>query len=103
MLWQQMITRTINLYKEKYDIYIGRYSSKLKLSESIFHNPYHIGKDGDRFEVIEKYKKYFYERLVSDHSFYLAVRSLKGKTLGCYCKPQPCHGDIIAEYLNDIR
>ena len=28
------------------------------------------------------------------------VVKLKGKTLGCFCKPYPCHGDIIAEYLN---
>jgi hypothetical protein len=29
-----------------------------------------------------------------------AVRELRGKVLGCYCKPKRCHGDIIAEYVN---
>ncbi len=28
------------------------------------------------------------------------VLALKGKTLGCHCKPAACHGDVIAEYLN---
>ena len=27
-------------------------------------------------------------------------RQLQGKTLGCFCKPDPCHGDIIKEYLD---
>lgn len=25
---------------------------------------------------------------------------MQGKTLGCFCKPHPCHGDIIKEYLD---
>ena len=24
---------------------------------------------------------------------------LKGKVLGCYCKPEACHGDIIVDFL----
>ena len=30
------------------------------------------------------------------------VHELQGKTLGCFCKPHPCHGDIIKEYLDRI-
>lgn len=29
-----------------------------------------------------------------------AAKALKGKILGCYCAPQRCHADIIAEYAN---
>jgi hypothetical protein len=82
----------VNLRKEKYDVYIGR--------GSIFGNPFHIGKDGNREEVIEKYKKYFEKRIAEDCKFKNAVLSLKGKVLGCYCKPLKCHGDVIAEYLD---
>lgn len=28
------------------------------------------------------------------------VYELAGKRLGCFCKPQACHGDILADYLN---
>jgi hypothetical protein len=28
---------------------------------------------------------------------------LRGKTLGCFCKPHPCHGDIIAAYLDSLE
>jgi len=26
-----------------------------------------------------------------------ARRELRGKILGCHCKPKACHGDILAE------
>jgi hypothetical protein len=28
---------------------------------------------------------------------------LKGKTLGCWCKPEACHGDILAELADTLR
>ena len=64
-----------------------------------FGNPYRIGPDGTREEVIEKYRSYFEEKL-KDPKFKKAVLSLKGKVLSCWCKPLPCHGDVIEEYLN---
>jgi len=66
---------------------------------SIFGNPFQIGKDGTRQEVIEKFKKYMYDRLRIDPHFKLKVDKLKGHLLGCFCKPLPCHGDIYVEYL----
>ena len=30
------------------------------------------------------------------------IHALKGKRLGCFCKPYPCHGDIIKEYLDTL-
>ena len=68
---------------------------------SPFGNPYHIGVDGDRNQVIEKYKKYFYNRL-KNPDFKDKVLYLKDKTLGCYCHPLKCHCDIIKEYLNNL-
>ena len=82
--------KVVNLRKEKYEIYIGR--------PSIFGNPFSIAKYG-REECIEKYKEYFYRRIKDDKRFKEAVLKLKGKTLGCFCKPEICHGDIIVDYL----
>ena len=87
-----MQTKIINIHhKENYDVYIGR--------GSLFGNPFKIGKDGDRDSVVELYRQYFYGKISRDAEFKRNVLALKGKTLGCYCKPQRCHGDIIAEYL----
>lgn len=88
-----MMTKVVNKRTEKYDVYIGRGSP--------FGNPFPIGINGDREEVIRKYRDYFYKRLNTDVVFRQQVMGLKGKTLGCFCKPQACHGDIIVEYLEN--
>ena len=85
-------TKVINRkYKIPFDVYIGR--------PSIFGNQFHIGKDGDRDEVIRKYRKLFHWKLKADAKFKAKVDALKGRTLGCWCSPAKCHGDVIVEYL----
>lgn len=66
-------------------IYIGR--------PSIYGNPYVIGKDGSRSQVIEKYRKYI-ETHKDKESI---IHSLKDKDLVCFCSPMPCHGDVLLE------
>lgn len=83
----------IKFFKGNYE-YIGR--------NTIFGNPFIIGKDGTRKEVIEKYKIYFKEKL-KDPKFKKQILKLKGHFLGCHCKPLLCHGDIIVNYLNKKR
>jgi hypothetical protein len=88
------MTKVVNKYKSEYDVYIGR--------GSIFGNPFVIGKDGTRDEVILKYRNYFYDKIIKDEDFLKAVLLLKDKVLGCFCKPQDCHGDIIVGFLDEI-
>lgn len=72
---------------ELYDVYIGRGSK--------WGNPYVLNVDGDRRTVIEKYREYFItSELIS------SLRELRGKVLGCYCAPLPCHGDFLAIMAN---
>ena len=53
----------------------------------------------DREEVIRKYKYDFdFEKFPNKEKS--EVHKLTGKRLGCFCKPQACHGDILADYLN---
>ena len=86
--------RTYNLDKSKI-IPIDR--------RSIFGNPYKIGKDGTREEVILAYAEWFYEQITHSAGFQNEVEKLKGKTLGCWCTPLPCHGDVILEYLENLN
>lgn len=80
---------------EKFDVYIGR--------KSPWGNPFVIGDEGmTREVVIEKFKEYFESYFLSDPSRQKELMSLRGKTLGCHCKPLPCHGDVIAQYLNSL-
>ncbi len=85
-----MKTRVVNLHKERCDVYIGRPSD--------FGNPFSVWKYG-RKGCIAMYWQYFCDRIEHDPEFKKAVEALKGKTLGCFCKPKACHGDVIVEFL----
>ncbi|EKS7774914.1 DUF4326 domain-containing protein [Edwardsiella ictaluri] len=91
----QLTTVTNKDRDNNYDIYIGR--------GSIWGNPYQIGIDGDRDEVIRKYK-YDFDRgfLRPFDDIDKNINEIKGKVIACHCKPLKCHGDIIADYVNSI-
>lgn len=89
------MTTIHNKYKETFDIYIGR--------PTIYGNPFEMGKDGTREEVVAKYRAWFYEKIKNDINFKNALLPLKNKRLGCFCKPKSCHGDVICEYLNNYE
>lgn len=86
-----MVTEVVNLLTRSCDVYIGRGTP--------FGNPYMLGRDGDRQEVIRLYKIDFYFKIKNDPVFRAEVEALRGKKLGCHCHPMPCHGDVIVEYL----
>jgi hypothetical protein len=73
----------------KGDVYIGR--------PSAWGNRFVIGVDGNRVDVIEKYRAW----ITSDDRVAVALRQnlyrLRGKRLVCWCAPAPCHGDVLAE------
>ena len=84
------MTRTVHCKKAPYDVYIGRPSK--------WGNPYVIGKDGTREEVIQKYE----EHVRTSPILMRALPSLAGKTLGCWCPPKPCHGDALIKILKEM-
>ena len=85
------MAKVVNLYKEPYTVYIGRGSK--------WGNPYRIGKDGDRTDVICKYRANLKKRVLSGEITTEELLSLDGERLGCFCKPKSCHGDIIVEMI----
>ena len=95
------ITRVINLKSETqfkgiksaptYE-YIGR--------GSYWGNPYSMYEEGeDRRDVIRKFR-YDFERDIFPNKDKKEIYKLAGKRLGCFCKPDECHGDVLADYLN---
>jgi hypothetical protein len=79
-------TRVVHCKKEPYDVYIGRPSK--------WGNPFIIGRDGTRQEVIRKYRDWI---LANPQLIKQIPPNLRGKTLGCWCRPDACHGDVLAE------
>ena len=52
-------------------------------------------------ERIEKYREYIIKKLDKDPELVKELRQLKGKNLGCWCKPNDCHGDVLIELINE--
>lgn len=79
----------VNCRKARYDVYIGR--------PGPLGNPFVIGRNGTREEVIAKHR----DHLLSSPGLLAMLPGLRGKVLGCFCAPLPCHGDAYALYAND--
>ena len=84
-----MVATVVHCKRAEYDVYIGRPSK--------WQNPFVIGKDGTRSEVIEKYREWIQTRT----ELMDALNELEGKILGCWCHPKACHGDVLLELLRD--
>lgn len=89
-------TKVVNLKNDPYDVYIGRGSK--------WGCPYTIIKDrptlaaeivGSKEEALAKYK----EHILNSPELLDSLDELEGKTLGCFCKPEKCHGDVLIELL----
>lgn len=78
----------VHCQHDKYDVYIGRPTK--------WGNPFVIGRNGTREQVIEKYRTW----LQHQPNLIAALPELKGKVLGCWCHPAACHGDVLAELAN---
>lgn len=71
-------------------VYIGR--------PSAWGNPFAIGTQGTREEVIRKYEEW----LLARPELVRKVKDeLRGKHLVCFCAPAPCHGHVLARIANE--
>lgn len=96
-------TLVVNIQYEQYDVFIGRgrYGTIPDPPEhGCFGNPFPVKKYGRRGSI-DRFVVYFYDRVEQDVIFKKAVLSLTGKRIGCFCKPKECHGDVIAQWLNE--
>lgn len=79
--------KVVHLKREPFDLRIDRGSR--------WGNPFVIGPDGDRAEVIAKYRAW----IVGRADLMAALPELRGKRLGCWCAPLACHGDVLADLV----
>ena len=74
-------------------VYIGR--------PSVLGNPFAIGRDGDREEVIARYRAWLWEQVKARNEVFTELLKIKGMAeqgevyLVCCCKPLACHGDVV--------
>jgi hypothetical protein len=88
-------TRVVHCRRAPYDIYIGRGRG------SVWGNPFtHLADRAtlarfvvaSRADAIAAYARW----ILAQPALLAAVPTLRGKTLGCWCAPQPCHGEVLA-------
>ena len=80
-------------------VYIGR--------PSPLGNPFRIGRDGTREEVIAKYEKWLKlglhkgcRKINLELERIAGIVKSRGRVfLACWCSPMPCHGDIVKKYV----
>jgi len=90
------IKRVGGIVVQDCDIYIGRSCSRAgwNLSQSKWHNPFTSTKYSNMAIVL-------YESYIRQSPLINDIEQLRGKILGCWCKPNTCHGDILIKILNE--
>jgi len=99
--------------KESDNVYIGRAGvvfiknkdgdkERFPKRNSKWANPFKIDKkatdkNAERQRVIDAYREY----ILGEPELLADLEELRGKTLGCWCHPEPCHGDVLVELLNE--
>ena len=77
-------------------VYVGRKNNRRGLAESAFANPYVVDVDGTRDDVIEKFRQH----VLGQPELLRRLHELRGRRLACWCKPLPCHGDVLVELVD---
>lgn len=80
----------VHCNRAHYDVYIGRPSK--------WGNPFRIGVDGTRAEVLRQYE----DHVRHDEALMAALPELRNKVLGCWCDPHPCHGHVLVRLLEEL-
>ena len=99
--------KVVNVKHERCNEYIGREWGGY--SRSILANAYKIGQNGDREEVIRKYKRWLWWAYNNDVQVQAKINNLardviNGRivVLGCWCKPSACHGDVVMDLVEYV-
>lgn len=92
----QSKARVVHCKQENYDVYIGRPS---KWGNPYSHKP---GMAPWIVDTREDAIRLYREWLMSQPELLAAAKKeLRGKVLGCWCKPLDCHGDVLMEIANE--
>jgi hypothetical protein len=93
--------------KESQHEYVGRRGivfvegERFPKTDSPWANPYKITATQDRATVLSLYETYMRKKL-EDPEVAKALLALKGKTLGCWCAPEPCHANILLKLIQEL-
>jgi hypothetical protein len=82
-----------------YDVYVGRRNTRVPAgkpgADGRWGNPFPLTTGTTREAVLQRYRHWLLTTPEGQRTFDAARRDLRGKTLACWCAPQPCHGNIL--------
>ncbi len=110
-----MSTTVVNVRESDCDLYVGRGGwgkGGKRYGRSVWANPYrvgrpfsssrpreyeqpYVGKVLSREDAIALYRLYIVERV----DLLASLGELRGRMLGCHCKPLACHADVLVELV----
>jgi hypothetical protein len=97
---EQVMTRVVNRRTERAaeTVYIGRGSP---WGNPFSHKPssFDVVVVPTVAEAIERYREWLIDRLYREPGLREELLRLDGQVLGCYCKPGPCHGDVLVALI----
>ena len=95
-----MSTTVVHVNEGVHEIYIGRANSRRGLEESRWANPNRISRELTREEAVNLYERWLRIQISTGRVDKTDLETLQGKRLGCWCKPELCHGDVLAWYAD---
>lgn len=93
-----MPTTVVNMKIDGFDVYIGRGSKWGNPFTHLKSKTLATYKVETREEAIYEYENW----VKTQPELMNSLHELKGKVLGCFCKPLPCHGDILAKLADNL-
>ena len=87
-MYKVMNARQVGKHATANRVYVGRPTK--------WENPFVIGRDGSRDDVIAKYRAW----VVRQPTLVAALQELRGKDLVCWCAPERCHAEVLIELAN---
>ena len=82
-------------------VYIGRYNVSYKLPSSFWANPYNVRNYPDPKMCLSDYRVHIEPQI--EKAGVECLKEILGKTLVCWCKPGPCHGDVLIKILKEYE
>lgn len=90
----------VHCKQNSYEVYVGRSEGKTypeiyRNGERCWGNPFVVGRDGGRGECCDMFEKLLKDDIKHKRISLAELAALHGKTLGCWCAPNKCHGEVL--------
>ena len=95
--------KVVHCKRESYDVYVGRGRCPRTGAAGRWGNPFSHRPSGHdvirvatREEAIERYRAWLWAQIEAGRVELAELVALHGRTLGCWCAPESCHGEVLA-------